>query len=117
MVVANFDLETGRQVAQTTRPIQRYVGYNFLADWSHDGQYLVYVSQRGFNPTDNTGRLVQIRSMADGEERELVPKLLYFGAIDWAPDGRVLLTAGTDIKGRNGVFRDRHPVRRCNHDC
>jgi Tol biopolymer transport system component len=104
VIVGNLDLQTGMQVATPTRPIQRYVGTNLAADWSPDGKQLAYISQRGFNPTNNTGRIIGIRSMADGVERELYPKLLYFGPLDWAPDGRALLTAGTDIKGRTGVF-------------
>ena len=102
--IATVDLETGKQLASPVRPIRRFVGTNIMPDWSNDGRYLAYVSQRGFNPTNNNGRLIGIRDMTAGAERELHPKLLYMGPISWSPDDRTLLTAGTDIKGRSGVF-------------
>jgi Tol biopolymer transport system component len=102
--VTSVDLETGKQLRTPARPIRRYVGTNIYADWSRDGKYLAYVSQRGFNPTNNNGRIIGIRDMTTGEERELHPALLYFGSFTWSPDDLTLLTAGTDIKGRSGVF-------------
>jgi Tol biopolymer transport system component len=102
--VTTVDLESGKQLSLPVRPIRRFVGTNLMPDWSSDGRHLAYVSQRGFNPTNNNGRLIGIRDMTTGAERELHPKLLYFGPISWSPDDRTLLTAGTDIKGRSGVF-------------
>jgi len=102
--VTTIDLATGKQVTPAVRPIQKFVGTNLMPDWSSDGRYLAYVSQRGFNPTNNTGRMIGVRDMTTGEERELHPKLLYFGPVSWSPDGTALLTSGTDVRGRTGVF-------------
>jgi Tol biopolymer transport system component len=102
--ITTVDLEIGKQLTSPTRPIRKFVGTNIMPDWSSDGRYLAYVSQRGFNPTNNNGRIIVIRDMITGEERELRPKLLYISPISWSPDSRRLLTAGTDIKGRSGVF-------------
>ena len=102
--VTTIDLATGKQLTPPIRPIRKFVGTNLMPDWSSDGKYLAYVSQRGFNPTNNTGRIIGVRDMTTGEERELHPKLLYFGPVSWSPDGAALLTVGTDVKGRTGVF-------------
>jgi Tol biopolymer transport system component len=102
--VTTIDLATGKQLTPPIRPIRKFVGTNLMPDWSSDGRYLAYVSQRGFNPTNNTGRIIGVRDMTTGEERELHPKLLYFGPVSWSPDGAALLTAGTDVRGRTGVF-------------
>ncbi len=102
--VVDVDVATGEPLSSPVRPIRRYVGTNSFPAWSADGRYLAYVSQRGFDPTDNTERIIGIRTVASGEEREIRPRLLYFGKLDWSPDGRRLLTSGTDAKGRDGVF-------------
>ncbi len=111
--VTTVDLQTGKQLTSPVRPIRRFVGTNVMPDWSSDGKYLAYVSQRGFNPTNNNGRIIGIRDMATGEERELHPSFCIFGPIKWSPDGKALLTAGTDIKGRSGVFINRRSNGRC----
>jgi Tol biopolymer transport system component len=103
--VTTVDLATGKQLTPAIRPIQQYVGTNLMPDWSPDGKYLAYVSQRGFNPTANTGRIIGIRTLSTGEERELHPKLVYIDQISWSPDASAFLTGGTDLKGRSGVFR------------
>jgi len=102
--VTTADLSAGTQLAPPARPIRRFVGSNSMPDWSSDGKSLAYVSLRGFNPTNNAGRLIGVREMSTGEERELRPRLLYFGPVSWAPNGAALVTAGTDLKGRSGVF-------------
>lgn len=105
VVVATVDLASGRETAPRTRPIQRYVGTNLMPVWSADGKFLAYVSGRGFNPTNNTGRMIGIQTVETGEAREVHAKLLYFNQIAWSPDGRAFVTAGTDLKNRDGVFR------------
>jgi Tol biopolymer transport system component len=102
--ITSFDFSTGKQLAPPARPIRRFVGTNAMPDWSRDGRYLAYVSQRGFNPTNNAGRMISVRDTTSGEERDLYPKLVYFGQIRWSPDGGSLLMSGTDIKGRDGIF-------------
>ena len=102
--VTTMDLWAGKQLTSSERLIRRFVGTNAMPDWSNDGEYLAYVSQRGFDPTNNTGRIVGIRNLTTGEEREIRPGLLYFGPISWSPNRETLLTGGTDLKGRSGVF-------------
>jgi Tol biopolymer transport system component len=76
-----------------------------MPDWSPDGKYLAYISDRGFNPTNNTERIVCVRTLSTGSVRDLYPKLDYIGQLNWYPDSSAIVTAGRDIKGRSGVFR------------
>lgn len=99
------DLASGAQQGPAVRIVQRYVGTNSQPDWTADGKLLAFVSQRAVNLMNNVGRIVCVRDMTTGEERELRPKLLYFGPLSWSPSGDAILTSGTDIRGRNGVFR------------
>ena len=71
--VTTLDLETGTQPTSPARPIRRFVGTNLMPDWSSDGRHLAYVSQRGFDPTNNNGRIIGIHDITTGEERELRP--------------------------------------------
>jgi Tol biopolymer transport system component len=103
--VMPVDLQSGSQQGPAVRLLQRYIGANSLPEWTSDGKLLAYVSQRAFNVPNNRGRIVCIRDMSTGEERELRPKLSYFGTLSWSPSGDALLTSGTDIKGRDGVFK------------
>jgi Tol biopolymer transport system component len=103
--VMQVDLGSGNQRGPAVRLLQRFIGTNTLPEWTPDGKLLAYVSQRGFNLPNNVGRIIGIRDVSTGEERELRPKLLYFGSISWSPSGDALVTSGTDIKGRDGVFR------------
>jgi Tol biopolymer transport system component len=85
--------------------LQRFIGSNSQPEWTPDGRYFAYVSQRGSKPTNGVARVVGIRDTKTGEERELRPKLLYFVTLSWSPAGDALVTSGTDIKGKDGVFR------------
>jgi hypothetical protein len=72
---------------------------------SPDGKALAYLSWRNNNPIFGDPRVLAIRDLETGETRELRPNLVYFDQVSWAPDGRAFVTAGTDPKGRDGVFR------------
>ena len=103
--VMPVDLGSASQQGPAVRLLQRFIGTNSQPEWTPDGKLLAYVSHRGFNISNTVGRIIGIRDMSTGEERELRPKLLYFITLSWSPDGDALVTSGTDIKGRDGVFR------------
>jgi Tol biopolymer transport system component len=101
--IGSFDFATGKYLSGPTDLTQDYLESNLLPSWSKDGRRLAYVSTR--SPLQRvTNRVLVIRSMDTGEIRELRPKLGYFGLKIWAPGGESLLTKGTDLKGRNGLF-------------
>jgi Tol biopolymer transport system component len=105
IAVVSIDLATGKQTGPPVRPIQSFIGTNLEPAWSPDGKFLAYVSWRTNNPIFGDPRILAIRSVDTGDTRELRPNLVYFDQISWAPDGRALVTAGTDLKGRNWIFR------------
>jgi Tol biopolymer transport system component len=96
-----IDLAAGRLASAPT--FQRFITSRGRPDWSADGKYLAYQS---CNPLGGGPCTLLIRSMETGQLRELKLKLGYFGFFQWSPDGRELLTAGRDMKGRNaGLYR------------
>ena len=106
--IASLDLATGKLLEPPTRPIQRFVGANGWPDWSPDGRYLAYSSVRNPMVTgDGFGsRVIVIRSVETGEERELSPGLNKPRLRPrWSPDGSFLLVGATDAKGRQGLYR------------
>jgi Tol biopolymer transport system component len=100
--VLTVDLAAGKQTSPATRVINRYVGTNLMPQWSSDGKFLAYASQRGFST--NGGRIIGIREAATGTVRELRPRLTYINGLNWAPDNSALVTMGTDFRGRSGIF-------------
>ena len=48
---------------------------------------------------------LRIHSFESGMTRELKPGLWYFAFPRWSPDGKTLITAGSDLKGRGGIYR------------
>jgi dipeptidyl aminopeptidase/acylaminoacyl peptidase len=99
---SSIDLTAGKLVAGSSATFQRFIGSRGRPDWSADGKYLAYQSCA---PLGGGPCALWIRSMETGQLRELRPKLAYFFFPRWSPDGRELLTRGTDLKGRQGLYR------------
>jgi len=104
--VATLDLTSGKVVAPPTPATQRFVGFNSSPDWSPDGQYLAYISLRGPSPfaSGPGSRIISIRSLKTGGEREISPELNSFSGLRWSPDGRSFLVTGYDKKSRQGLY-------------
>ncbi len=104
--VATLDPATWKLAAAPKKVVGHFVGVNSAPDWSSDDKYLVYTSQRkGLWPLWGPRRIL-IRSVETGEEREL-PTILDtypWSHLRWSPDGRSLLFAGHDERGREGVY-------------
>jgi Tol biopolymer transport system component len=95
---AEFASATGRVLTEPQIATQRYVGWNVSPAWSADGQYLAYLSR-------HRHKIITIRSLKTGEERDLSPKLPFmWGPIRWSPDGRSILVSGKDSKARHGLY-------------
>lgn len=103
--IATVDLTTGKVVEPPAKAVQQFVGSNLAPDWSADGHYLSYLSERG--PVPEVGSaLLCIRSLQTGEVREISPPLHSFGLrIRLFPDGQSFLARATDAKGRQGLYR------------
>ena len=107
---AQMDPDTGSIVAPPVRAIQRFEGENTSGSWSPDGKYLAYLSRRGSSPFGAGSWGIRIRSLETGKERELTPDLrrlrnYRYAPPQWSPDGRHLLAAGVNGKGRWAHFR------------
>ncbi len=101
--IATLDPATGQVLATPTPVPSHDVGSNSLPSWSLDGKYLAYVAQQGLIGLGP--RKIFIRSLESGTERSLSPPMTYFSRHYWAPDGRSILVAGKDKKGRQGVYQ------------
>lgn len=114
---ASLDLAAGKVSTSPTALRERVIGSNEAPAWSPNGKYLAYLSKRvptvhhDFNPNTRhfDTNIIVIRTVATGEERELVLGLheiiVAFGGIPWSPDGRSLLVVGQDTKRRYGLYR------------
>jgi Tol biopolymer transport system component len=99
--IASLDPATGRLVGEPRLAAPRLLGSNSRPDWSADGRWLAYQSERV--PGGGMGsRVVSILSIETGIERELSPRLNYFQRPRWAPDGRTIAVSGTTTSGRMG---------------
>lgn len=88
---ATINLTTG-QVVSAPAPLEA-TGMNLYADWSPDGKCLAYCSYAAPVVATEPG-VIRIRSLATGEERELVHKVpVIFRCIRWSPDGRSFIAS------------------------
>jgi Tol biopolymer transport system component len=99
-LTASIDFESGTILTQPVPAVQRFLGTNYGPDWSPDGRYLSYVSYRR-----KEANVLEIHSAETGQDRELRPRLRYFNLVRWSPDGRSFVAQGTDLKGRQGIYR------------
>lgn len=100
--IGAFDPASGRASAGSSAISERFMGSNYSPDWSPDGSRVAYVSQRGLGGPGS--RAIVVRSLADGSEREIVPRLRYFHRPRWTPDGRALVASGAALRGPHGLF-------------
>ena len=98
--IAALDIETGELLRPPVNVTDRFVGGNHGGEFSPDGETLVYVSdRRGW-----TQQAIVIRSLENGEERELPHELATVFRVTWRPDGEHLFVQGIDGRGRYGPF-------------
>jgi len=106
--VADVDPQTGQLSGMPARLTERYLGSNLGAVWSPDGRKLAYFSRRGPTLVGAGNMAVVIRSVDTGEEREFFSNLEFNRRAPiarWFPDGRALLLATQDNRGRGSLHR------------
>jgi Tol biopolymer transport system component len=96
---AKLDLDTGEALSAPS-PV-RHVGKDVRPDWSPDGRYLAYCSERDRNKT----QVVRIRTLATGQERELKTELPHFDWLRWCPDSRHLLITNFNRGSPSVVYK------------
>ena len=91
-----------RTLLQTRTP-----GQNLAPAWSRDGSKLAYLSRRGTENFGVASRVIVVRDLETGAEKDVDARLAHVEALRWSPDGEWLLASGSDGKGRSGLFKVR----------
>jgi Tol biopolymer transport system component len=81
------------------------IGEGVGPQWSPDGSRLAWLVRRGAENFGEEARAVVVRSIADGSQQTLSPKMAIIERISWSPDARWLLASGSDDKARGGLYR------------
>ena len=100
---ARLDLNSGKLLSPPVENAGSYLGSNWRPDFSRDGKFLAYISNRGSG--EDQGNTIVIRSLETGKEQLLKPALEIGFGLRWAPDGRSLFVNGTDKTKKEGLFR------------
>lgn len=100
VAVARIDLQSDKPLDMAVPLFHRFVGSRGRPQWSSDGKELLYVScgETGAGPCR-----MFVHSTESGTVREILHTLRYVGFPRFSPDGRSIVTDGTDAKGRRGV--------------
>jgi Tol biopolymer transport system component len=83
-----IDSDTGKILSSPKKATLNYEGSNRTPAYSANGKYIAYVSTRGLGPLRH--RVLCIRDVQTGKERELKPELDRFAYPRWSPDGRFI---------------------------
>ncbi len=103
--IAQLDLPSGKLASSPVAATQRYLGSNAGPAWSPDGEYLAFL-RRDPRRLGLGSRVIVIRSLKTGEERELSLDTTTYTPPVWSPDGRAFLIVGYDgKKGRRGIYK------------
>ena len=87
------------------RPLpNRFPGRNQAPAWSRDGKQVAYLSRRDTENFGEDARAIVIQEPGSGAEREVPARMAHIERVAWSPDGASLLAAGSDGKGRGGLF-------------
>lgn len=101
--VTSVDFSSGKILSPPAPAIDRFVHSNRQPDWSPDGKYLAYSTPSA--ASSSRFSTLSIQSVETGKVRELHPRLNYLNWPRWSPDGTTFVVQGTDLKGRQGVYR------------
>jgi Tol biopolymer transport system component len=98
--VASLDPASREVKGPPTRIGERFQGSNLEPALSPDGKWLAHLSRRGL---PGAGPTLVIRSLADGQERELATPS--FSRATWAPDSGSLFARGREKAGPPTLYR------------
>jgi Tol biopolymer transport system component len=100
LLTASVDFESGKVLTPPFQAVNKFVNVNYNPEWSPDGHYLSYESYG-----DRKDLLIAIQSLKTGETRDIRPRLTSFNFPRWLSDGNSFVAQGTDLKGRQGLYR------------
>jgi len=100
----SLDLAKGMVVTPPKKIPQRVVGTSRSAEWSFDGKYLAYVSEREAGSASQSSYILCIRSDQTGEEREIPLATGSFWRMHWSADGGAVFATMGDATNQ-GLFK------------
>jgi Tol biopolymer transport system component len=102
---AELDPQTMTLSGQPQVIRSRRQGSNIGPSYSHDGRHLAYISQRTALGGNLAARVIVVRDLTTGAERDVATPL-ELGVVSpiWSPDDRRLLVRGTNRRNRWGEF-------------
>lgn len=99
----------GEIVTPPHEVVGNFIGANSTPDYSSDGKYLAFVSRRAPYTDRETGRpignILCIKSLKDGNLREIRPEIPNFGFAKWSPDNRSILVVFWDSNYKMGLHK------------
>lgn len=103
-----IDRSVGRVVGAPALAVRTFEGNNTTPAFSPDGTRMAFLSRRG--PVGGASWSLVIQSRQTGSERVLKTDLSAIenpraSSLRWSPDGRFILSAGVDTRGRRGLYR------------
>lgn len=103
--IATLDPATSRVVNGPSSFAGRFEGGKLAAVWSQDGDALAYLVQSSLVRGGEGANTLAIQTLKTGAVRNIPLKVSYANRLAWLPNGRALIVGGTDLKGRQGLFR------------
>ena len=100
----SLDLAKGIVVEPATKISQRVVGTSQSPEWSPDGKYLAYLSQRSAGSGSQGNYVLCLRPDKSTEERELPLAIQSFWHLHWSADGKAVFATAEDNKNQ-GLFK------------
>ncbi len=104
--VGALDLETGELIAAPTPVDDRRFGNRGSPEWSPDGRYLAYFQSGSLGGRVRDHRAtISIRSVDNGETRDITLNLRSLRTIRWSPDGGHVLFWATDRERKRWLYQ------------
>jgi Tol biopolymer transport system component len=101
---ASLDAKAAKLSSAPKLATPHYRGVNSAPDWSPGGKLIAFLSARGSENYGQEKRVISIRDLTSGEERDLGTRMSHIESLRWSRDGGSLMLSGSDRRGRSGLF-------------